>query len=852
VGNNTKNNRRFSSISTFLTITTPLLGTIVLATGCEDARDPRFRAETYDEYTEPLTNAVIGTPTGTLIVNAVGADGGVIGVGGTIGTIDGGRPPIDGGRPPIDGGPSLGGSTGRVDGGFGVGGNTGAAGKSGTGGAFVMDGGRPPLDAGGGGSIGGGSAFWHFDDCSPSSHFLIDSSGLGANAQQALNAACVQGMSGQGVLIRSAKDVIQVPDEPQFQVSQRVAVAAWVHPTVVTGDQPILIKRLNNQTSFSLGIHNGNIEMSVVLATGTTVISRAPIAPGVWTHVGGMYDGTFVFLFVNGQQFGQVFGGGALRNVFAPLRIGATTQSQFFNGIIDEVFLSTQAISKDVITALSCISRPSTLAFSPADSGPVPVDTPFHYDISVTDNDVGACASRGYNFSINSFDQGINVQPDNFFQIASPGQTVRFGATVTGTEDADPGTHFINFSIFNFGQNFENLFGTLLFETVLPDCFVSRKSELMMTSTGVVDDPVRTTGTGAWTLGHLLRELAPTPDAAPALARHLFEHWLTDQTVNGFTVAARPLAQQIVLDIWPKTATGELDLDRAPFRLQAIVNRFDLRDVTAGSAGQGRFVFALNDINGFPQQYTLIMEFNLPATTDQDVTDWANRWHALASHPFPSEEYNVALEAITHRITDRGAGPGRVNGSNLLQLRTNEIVLSFNGRWELREFELSPTSGLLEERTVKETPDLGFNGSQTLADFTNQNAAAIINVIPGAPSTTVPDQFQGAPFLAGSIFNDLIVWNAFGIMDPEARFHVSLNTCNGCHGPETNTGFLMVNPRFPGQEAFLSGFLTGTTVRDPFTGQLRVLNDLARRRADLTAVVCPPTSGSTPLAVVAH
>src|SRR5262249_35286800 len=150
------------------------------------------------------------------------------------------------------------------------------------------------------------------------------------------------------------------------------AVAAWVKPNTVSGNQPIVIKRLNNRTSFSLGVHNGNIEMSVGLTDGTTVISRAPIAPGVFTHVSGRFDGTFVSLFINGQQFGQIFAAGSLRNVFAPIRIGATTQSQHFDGTIDEVFLSTQPISKEELEALSCIHRTTTFAVSPATSGPVP------------------------------------------------------------------------------------------------------------------------------------------------------------------------------------------------------------------------------------------------------------------------------------------------------------------------------------------------------------------------------------------------------------------------------------------------------------------------------------------------
>src|SRR5205807_216176 len=95
---------------------------------------------------------------------------------------------------------------------------------------------------------------------------------------------------------------------------------------------------------------------------------------------------------------------------------------------------------------------------------------------------------------------------------------------------------------------------------------------------------------GVWSFGHLMRELSPTPADAPAVTLQLFQHWLTDQTVNGFTVAARPLAQQDILDIWPKTPAGELDLDQSPFTLQAIVNRVDIRNLAQGSAGEGRFV----------------------------------------------------------------------------------------------------------------------------------------------------------------------------------------------------------------------------------------------------------------------
>ncbi|HEY3593647.1 MAG TPA: LamG domain-containing protein, partial [Polyangiaceae bacterium] len=101
----------------------------------------------------------------------------------------------------------------------------------------------------------------------------------------------------------------------------------------------------------------------------------------------------------------------------------------------------------------------------------------------------------------------------------------------------------------------------------------------------------------------------------------------------------------------------------------------------------------------------------------------------------------------------------------------------------------------------------------------------------------------------GSAFNGSftpVTWFSFAIVDPDARFHASINTCNGCHGPDTGTFFLQVTPRFPGNEATLSPFLTGVTVQDQFSGQIRRLADLARRRDDLTSLVCPTDGGTEP------
>jgi len=247
------------------------------------------------------------------------------------------------------------------------------------------------------------------------------------------------------------------------------------------------------------------------------------------------------------------------------------------------------------------------------------------------------------------------------FQSVSHGSTAHFAVNVSGSDEADPGVHSLPFLVDTLGgkSKFEQLSGALSFELAPPTgCFVTTRRELMITGTSVVDDPIRTAGSvnpggdfggigtagssgdigaagavdvsgfagggptgsggsfgsggassgggggpgisgpaGVWSFGYLMRQMAPTPEAAPAMTLKLLQHWLSDQVVNGFTVQARPAMQQQLIDIWPRTANGELDLDQSPLTLQAIVNRIDTRNLAENSAGEGRFVFGVNGPN---------------------------------------------------------------------------------------------------------------------------------------------------------------------------------------------------------------------------------------------------------------
>jgi hypothetical protein len=705
-------------------------------------------------------------------------------------------------------------------------------------------------DGGGGGSTGP-IGFWQFDDCNASSTALADSSGFGNTATRTTSVACVPGITGLAANFDGGKDAITVANGASFTFTDHIAVAAWINPTSVAGTQTIVTQQASGKTTFSLSVVKGRVEFSVTLQTGKTVKSSAPLSANTWSHVAGSYDGKFVFLYLDGQQVGQVDVPGLIKEASGPIAIGNNAAKQVFSGAIDNVWISTNPVTINDIAQLACIHRPATFAATPTDGPPSPPDTAVDYSIVVTNNDAGFCAPAQY-FMFPAPPQGFTAQVANqFSNPVPPGGSATFPLTVTSGEDLSPGVYPIPFFIQNF-NGFDFLQGQVTYDLLAPTgCFVSINRELMIKDLSVVEDPVRTTWngdpsdprTGAWTFGALMQNLAPTPEDAPAMVQQMLNTWLTDQQVNGFTVPARPSIQQLVIDPWPKTPTGALDLTKAPLRLSAIVNRLDVRNLNQGKAGEGRFVFGVVDPGGFfPLQFTLIVEYELPATTDADVLAWANAWHDLGTHPFPSEEYNAALQALTAKFTGRGVAPNKPNGSALAQLRTNEIALSFE--WELREFHLSGTTGFLQPAGVALTPDLSLNQTPTLADFVNQNQSAILTQL-----HTVPPTFEGQPFQGGSSLNPLTFWAAPGIANNDARQLFSLNTCNGCHGPETGTGFLHLAPRFPGQETQLSGFLTGITVSDPISGVPRTFGDLAARKADLTSLVCtPPAPAGSPAA----
>ena len=396
-----------------------------------------------------------------------------------------------------------------------------------------------------------------------------------------------------------------------------------------------------------------------------------------------------------------------------------------------------------------------------------------------------------------------------------------------------------------------------------------RDHSLMIQDKAVIEDPTRTlvfknnqwigTSNGVWTFGYLMRQMANeslTGVKAEEFTLSWLKNWQNDVIINGDNSKARKVGIDALINRWPKKpGTTDLDLDKAPFKLTAIVNRVDLKGnkgyggtLNGLSAGEGRFVFNVVDANGNGQSFNVIFEYGYNFKKEQPLRSYQKKWASLKDKTFGTPDYNSTLESLTREFTDANKNPSKPNKNCINQVRTNEIVL--DSPWELREFHLDATTHLLKQASPNREPQGKFNAKvdnpdvRFLVKWVNDHTGKV----PSAPFD---------PKLVGTsaVNQGGVVWNGISTPTPpeafitndDDRFDLSINTCSGCHGVESGSGFTHID-----ENGTLSPFVKGngfnqpSTVTDPAgrpagAPKVRSFNDLDNRAQILHKFVGLPT-----------
>ena len=307
-------------------------------------------------------------------------------------------------------------------------------------------------------------------------------------------------------------------------------------------------------------------------------------------------------------------------------------------------------------------------------------------------------------------------------------------------------------------------------------------------------------------------------------------------------------------------------LEKAPFRLLAIVNRSDLAKfkVNAASPEDGfvrgaelRFEFGgINKATGKPVDFFIIVEFVLKNMSKAAFKIYLKKWldlSSVGSLDRPSDLNNVLKDALA---TGVASARFRVLGQSKLN----------PARWPMREYGVTPSQVKLQalSRQLPSREACAQNEtSPQLAWWVNQ-PVNVINALanqyefsspphpdfcpgestqPPRPSSIPTKSAAAVAQLPPFVFGTNVTVSPADV--PLLQSRLALNSCTRCHQSATNTDFRHIFNRDRGKQSEVSGFLCGSSdcstaassgyFEVPSLG--RFFNDLLRRHVFMLAAL---------------
>ena len=221
-----------------------------------------------------------------------------------------------------------------------------------------------------------------FDSNTASDKIVRDMSKYGNNGTVIGTPKIVAGHKGEAMDFNGTTDTIEIlTSESLAKTANRMSLVAWVFPR--TDTQVEIITKwdgtLNGVIHFELvagGIVRFTMRRAEAAADAMITDSRTTAGKftiNKWTHIAETYDGTTARVYVNGEEVLNVACTGVMRdNKDMKWWIGSLygSQGRWFNGLIDEVYIWSKALSVDEIkksmesTIVTSVEKTNKLATS--------------------------------------------------------------------------------------------------------------------------------------------------------------------------------------------------------------------------------------------------------------------------------------------------------------------------------------------------------------------------------------------------------------------------------------------------------------------------------------------------------
>lgn len=199
-----------------------------------------------------------------------------------------------------------------------------------------------------------------------------DQSGTGNDGELQGNVEWAIGVYGKGVKINDddAGNTILVKDSDSLDITDEMTIAIWVNMEALAGSCSLITKADSYMIHSSDWSGNG-IEQELLLWPFDSWKTEAstPIQFGEWRHVTGVYDGSTVTMYIDGELMGQRDYSGALAVTGSDLVIGRDNRGCCFDRVfaltVDEVMIFNRALSdkevKEAMASLASVEPHSSL-----------------------------------------------------------------------------------------------------------------------------------------------------------------------------------------------------------------------------------------------------------------------------------------------------------------------------------------------------------------------------------------------------------------------------------------------------------------------------------------------------------
>lgn len=207
-----------------------------------------------------------------------------------------------------------------------------------------------------------------FDDCADSVSVKLKDSAIDgpADGVRGPGTRCVVGRFGHALYFDGQPGAeVRVAPRPSFKIA-RVTVAAWVRPSSPSDTSIIGRWFLYDQFALGFDSHESTFVFSIAVPSasqyGDPFTVRMPAENNTWVHVAGVFDGTYVRIYRNGQLASELRimdPPRDLQDTAKPLTLGYVekdppTTDPRFRGDMDEVRVYPVALTPTQIARVAC------------------------------------------------------------------------------------------------------------------------------------------------------------------------------------------------------------------------------------------------------------------------------------------------------------------------------------------------------------------------------------------------------------------------------------------------------------------------------------------------------------------